>query len=197
MSNFDDSPHLMSIFGKKNYTEEELVSGCVDNDRRAQEALYKRFFPEMMRMCMRHTRDENKAIEIVNTGFLRVFKKIHTFAFKGSLEGWVRRLVFHSIADYFRENSKYAYFLVFEEKDEQVSEKCHESFFEEDILTVVRNLPPVSQEVFRLYAIEGYSHAEIGALLSISEGTSKWHLSTARQRLREKLEALGYGQTAG
>jgi RNA polymerase sigma factor (sigma-70 family) len=197
VSNFDDSPHLMSIFGKKNYTEEELVSGCVDNDRRAQEALYKRFFPEMMRMCMRHTRDENKAIEIVNTGFLRVFKKIHTFAFKGSLEGWVRRLVFHSIADYFRENSKYAYFLVFEEKDEQVSEKCHESFFEEDILTVVRNLPPVSQEVFRLYAIEGYSHAEIGALLSISEGTSKWHLSTARQRLREKLEALGYGQTAG
>lgn len=197
MSNFEDSPHLMSIFGKKNYTEEELVSGCVDNDRRAQEALYKRFFPEMMRMCMRHTRDENKAIEIVNTGFLRVFKKIHTFAFKGSLEGWVRRLVFHSIADYFRENSKYAYFLVFEEKDEQVSEKCHESFFEEDILSVVRNLPPVSQEVFRLYAIEGYSHAEIGALLGISEGTSKWHLSTARQRLREKLEALGYGQTAG
>ncbi len=197
MSNFEDSPHLMSIFGKKNYTEEELVSGCVDNDRRAQEALYKRFFPEMMRMCMRHTRDENKAIEIVNTGFLRVFKKIHTFAFKGSLEGWVRRLVFHSIADYFRENSKYAYFLVFEEKDEQVSEKCHESFFEEDILSVVRNLPPVSQEVFRLYAIEGYSHAEIGALLGISEGTSKWHLSTARQRLREKLEAMGYGQTAG
>ena len=197
MSNFEDSPHLMSIFGKKNYTEEELVSGCVDNDRRAQEALYKRFFPEMMRMCMRHTRDENKAIEIVNTGFLRVFKKIHTFAFKGSLEGWVRRLVFHSMADYFRENSKYAYFLVFEEKDEQVSEKCHEPFFEEDILTVVRNLPPVSQEVFRLYAIEGYSHAEIGALLGISEGTSKWHLSTARQRLREKLEALGYGQTAG
>jgi RNA polymerase sigma factor (sigma-70 family) len=197
VSNFEDSPHLMSIFGKKNYTEEELVSGCVDNDRRAQEALYKRFFPEMMRMCMRHTRDENKAIEIVNTGFLRVFKKIHTFAFKGSLEGWVRRLVFHSIADYFRENSKYAYFLVFEEKDEQVSEKCHESFFEEDILSVVRNLPPVSQEVFRLYAIEGYSHAEIGALLGISEGTSKWHLSTARQRLREKLEAMGYGQTAG
>lgn len=197
MSNFEDSPHLMSIFGKKNYTEEELINGCVDNDRRAQEALYKRFFPEMMRMCMRHTRDENKAIEIVNTGFLRVFKKIHTFAFKGSLEGWVRRLVFHSMADYFRENSKYAYFLVFEEKDEQVSEKCHEPFFEEDILTVVRNLPPVSQEVFRLYAIEGYSHAEIGALLGISEGTSKWHLSTARQRLREKLEALGYGQTAG
>ena len=69
----------MSIFGKKTYTEEELVAGCASNDRRAQEALYRRFFPEMMRMCMRHTRDESRATEIVNTGFLRVFKKIHTF----------------------------------------------------------------------------------------------------------------------
>jgi RNA polymerase sigma factor (sigma-70 family) len=187
----------MAIFGKKTYTEEELVSGCAANDRRAQEALYRRFFPEMMRMCMRHTRDESRATEIVNTGFLRVFKKIHTFAFKGSLEGWVRRLVFHSIADYFRDNSRYAHFLVFEEKDDQVPEKCHDGFFEEDILGAVRRLPPVSQEVFRLYAIEGYSHAEISDSLGISEGTSKWHLSTARQRLREQLEAMGYQNPSG
>lgn len=187
----------MAIFGKKEFTEEELVAGCASNDRRAQEALYKRFFPEMMRMCMRHTRDENRAIEIVNTGFLRVFKKIHTFAFRGSLEGWIRRLVFHSIADYFRENSRYTHFLVFEEKDDHVPEKCHDSFFEEDILRVVRRLPPVSQEVFRLYAIEGYSHAEISTSLGISEGTSKWHLSTARQRLREHLEAIGYHNPTG
>jgi RNA polymerase sigma factor (sigma-70 family) len=187
----------MSIFGKKTYTEEELVAGCASNDRRAQEALYRRFFPEMMRMCMRHTRDESRATEIVNTGFLRVFKKIHTFAFKGSLEGWVRRLIYHSVADYFRENSKYSHFLVFEEKDEMVPEKCHDIFFEEDILVAVRRLPPVSQEVFRLYAIEGYSHAEISDVLGISEGTSKWHLSTARQRLREQLEAMGYDNPLG
>ena len=177
----------MTLFGKKNYTEQELVEGCARNERRAQEALYRRFFPEMMRMTRRYTRDEDTTIEIVNNGFLRVFKKIHTFAFKGSLEGWVRRLVYHSMADYFRDNARYLHFLVLEEHDSSVPERGHETFYEEDILRAVRALPPVSQEVFRLYAIEGYSHAEIAANLDISEGTSKWHLSTARQKLREML----------
>ncbi len=180
----------MAIFGNKKYTEQELVDGCAGNDRRAQEALYRLFFPEMLRMCRRYTRDEDTAIEIANNGFLRVFKKIHTFSFKGSLEGWVRRLVYHSMADYYRDNARYLHFLVFEERDEAVPERGNESFYEEDILRAVLQLPPVSQQVFRLYAIEGYSHAEIAESLSISEGTSKWHLSTARQKLREMLQTI-------
>jgi RNA polymerase sigma factor (sigma-70 family) len=180
----------MAIFGNKKYTEQELVDGCAGNDRRAQEALYRLFFPEMLRMCRRYTRDEDTAIEIANNGFLRVFKKIHTFSFKGSLEGWVRRLVYHSMADYYRDNARYLHFLVFEERDEAVPERGNESFYEEDILRAVLQLPPVSQQVFRLYAIEGYSHAEIAESLSISEGTSKWHLSTARQKLREMLQNI-------
>lgn len=180
----------MRLFGKKNYTDQELIEGCIRNDRRMQEAFYKRFFPEMLRMCLRYTRDEDTAIEIVNNGFLRVFKKLHTYAFKGSLEGWVRRLVYHSMADYYRDNARYLHFLVLEERDDVVPERGHEVFYEEEILKAVSALPPVSQEVFRLYAIEGYSHAEIADNLSISEGTSKWHLSTARQKLREMLEAL-------
>lgn len=180
----------MRLFGKKNYTDQELVEGCIRNDRRMQEAFYRRFFPEMLRMCLRYTRDEDTAIEIVNNGFLRVFKKLHTYAFKGSLEGWVRRLVYHSMADYYRDNARYLHFLVLEERDDVVPERGHDVFYEEEILKAVSALPPVSQEVFRLYAIEGYSHAEIADNLSISEGTSKWHLSTARQKLREMLEAL-------
>lgn len=184
----------MNLFGKKNWTEQELVAGCVRNDRRAQEALYRRFFPGMMRMCLRYTRDEDRAMEIVNNGFLRVFKKLDTFAFKGSLEGWVRRLVYHSVADHFREHAKYYHFLVFEERDATVLETGNDRFFEEDILREVRALPPTSQEVFRLYAIEGFSHNEIAERLGISEGTSKWHLSTARAKLREQLEALDDGR---
>jgi RNA polymerase sigma-70 factor (ECF subfamily) len=178
----------MSIFKKKNYTEQELVAGCVANDRLAQELLYRRFFPEMLRMCRRYTRDEDTALEILNSGFLRVFKKIHTFAFKGSLEGWVRRLVYHSMADYYRENARYLHFLVLEDHDQPVQERGNEVFYEEDILRAVGTLPPVSQEVFRLYAIEGYAHAEIAERLGMSEGTSKWHLSTARQKLRDLLQ---------
>lgn len=180
----------MRLFGKKNYSDQELVDGCVRNDRRTQEAFYRRFFPEMLRMCLRYTRDEDTAIEIVNNGFLRVFKKLHTYAFKGSLEGWVRRLVYHSMADYYRDNARYLHFLVLEERDEVVPERGHDVFYEEEILKAVSTLPPVSQQVFRLYAIEGYSHAEIAANLSISEGTSKWHLSTARQKLRDLLETM-------
>lgn len=178
----------MTFFGKKTYTENELVERCSANDRSAQEALYRRFFPDMLRMCKRYTHDDSTAIEMVNNGFLRVFKKIHTFAFKGSLEGWVRRLVYHSMADYYRENARYLHFLVFEEHDQQVSERGLESFYEADLLKIVQTLPPTSQEVFRLYAIEGYSHAEIAQHLGMSEGTSKWHLSTARQKLRDLLE---------
>ena len=184
----------MNLFGKKNWTERELVDGCVRNDRRAQEALYRRFFPGMMRMCLRYTRDEGRAMEIVNNGFLRVFKKLDTFAFKGSLEGWVRRLVYHSVADHFREHAKYYHFLVFEERDATVLETGNDRFFEEDILREVRALPPTSQEVFRLYAIEGFSHNEIAERLGMSEGTSKWHLSTARAKLREQLETLDGGR---
>jgi RNA polymerase sigma factor (sigma-70 family) len=145
-----------------------------------------------LRMVMRYTRDEDTALEIVNNGFLRVFKKLNTFAFKGSLEGWVRRLVYHSMADHFRDNARYYNFLVLEERDQAVPERGHEAFYEEDILQAVRALPPVSQSVFKLYAIEGYSHAEIAENLNISEGTSKWHLSTARQKLRDHLESIGY-----
>ncbi|MDX1912279.1 MAG: RNA polymerase sigma factor [Saprospiraceae bacterium] len=177
----------MNLFGAKKYTDQELVAACAANDRRAQEAMYRRFFPEMMRMVRRYTRSDDTAIEIVNNGMLRAFKKIHTFAFKGSLEGWLRRLVYHCMADYFRENARYLHFLVLEDHDQSVQPRGLESFYEEDILNAVRTLPPMSQEVFRLYAIEGYSHAEIAQNLQMSEGTSKWHLSTARQKLRELL----------
>ena len=107
-----------------------MVQGCTRNERRAQEALYRKFFPEMMRMCMRYTKDQTVAIEMVNNGFLRVFKKIHTFGFKGSLEGWVRKLVYHSMADYFRENARYMHFLMLEDYDQAVPERSHEQFYE-------------------------------------------------------------------
>jgi RNA polymerase sigma factor (sigma-70 family) len=186
--------YAMMLFGKKNYTEEELVAACVRNERRAQEVFYRRFFPEMHKMCLRYTHDDTVVIEIINNGFLRVFKKLDTFEFKGSLEGWVRRLVYHSMADYFRQHSKYVHFLVLEDAEADLNEKAQwfDTGETNDILGMVKNLPPVSQDVFRLYAIEGYSHVEIANHLSISEGTSKWHLSMARQQLRTQLEAVGY-----
>lgn len=126
---------------------------------------------------------------IVNNGFLRVFKKIELYSFKGSLEGWIRRIVWHSLADYFREKQKYIHFLTLEDWDMPEAGGADRQLFAEDILNLMDSLPPVSAEVFRLYAIEGYTHVEIGKQLGISDGTSKWHLSMARQKLRKLIEA--------
>jgi RNA polymerase sigma-70 factor (ECF subfamily) len=113
-----------------------------------------------------------------------VFKKIGLFENKGSLEGWIRKIVYRCMADYFRKNAQYRHFLNLEDHDQPVPACGLDSFFEADILGAVKTLPPVSQAVFRLFALEGYSHAEIASNLNISEGTSKWHLSTAREKLR-------------
>ncbi len=168
-------------------TEKELVDGCIRNDRACQELLYKKYFSRMMSMVFRYTEDREVAMEIVNNGFLRVFKKLDTFGFKGSLEGWIRKLVYHSVSEYFKKHSKYLQFLVFEEKEEQTEDHTLSQLFVEDILKLVETLPPATKEVFRLYAIEGFSHIEISKEVNISIGTSKWHLSTARKQLQQLL----------
>ncbi len=175
-------------FFKKTYTEKEIVEGCIANKRFFQEKLYQQHFSVMMAMCMRHTNDRNEAMEMVNNGFLRVFKKLDTFGFKGSLQGWIRKLVYHSMADYFRKNNKKGHFLIFEEFDKPINEKANSNLFFDDLLTIVKQLPEATQRVFMLYAIEGYKHTEIAKQLNISAGTSKWHLSEARKRLRILLE---------
>ena len=138
----------------------------------------------MMRMCMRYTDDREQAMEIVNSGFLRVFKKIDTFAFKGSLEGWIRKLVYHSLSEHFKKHSRYLQFLVFEERDATLREQPDDYLLAEDILKLVDALPPATRKVFRLYAIDGFTHVEIAKMIDISIGTSKWHLAAARKKLK-------------
>ncbi|HMQ48195.1 MAG TPA: sigma-70 family RNA polymerase sigma factor [Saprospiraceae bacterium] len=175
-------------FKKQYTTEKEIIDGCLSNDRVAQELLYRRYFDTMFRMCMRYTNDTDTAMEILNTGFLRVFKKLDTYAFNGSFEGWIRRIVFHSLSDYFKKNAKPVYFLDIEDRDTPVKTNALHNLYLEDILKLVELLPEATRDVFYLYAIEGYSHVEIAKLNNISVGTSKWHLSNARQRLKQLIE---------
>lgn len=168
----------------KTLTEKDLVAGCVQNDRQHQEVLYRRFFPAMIGMCLRYTQDRNLAMEIVNTGFLRVFKKLDTFKFNGSLEGWIRKIVYHSLADHFKKKSNKIHFLEIEQGDKPRENLVLEGLYAEDILKSVDKLPDATRRVFILYAIEGFKHHEIAEDLCISIGTSKWHLSEARKKLR-------------
>ncbi len=170
---------------KKKIDDKTLIEGCVRNDRRCQEALYRQYFSVMMGMCMRYAKNPDVAMEIVNMGFLRVFKKIHTYAFRGSFEGWMKRLVFHSLSDYYKKESRQIQFLELPviEKTNTESIALNSLYFE-DILDLVDQLKGASREVFWMFAVEGYTHKEIGEKLNISPGTSKWHVSEARKKLQ-------------
>ena len=145
----------------------------------------------MIGMCLRYTQDKNLAMEIVNSGFLRVFKKLHTFQFTGSLEGWIRKIVFHALADHFKKKSSNIHFLEIEQGDKPTNNYVLEGLYAEDILKLIDKLPDATRRVFILYAIEGYKHHEIGKTLGISVGTSKWHLSEARKKLKSFLYEEG------
>ena len=166
-------------------TERALIAGCIENDRRSQEQLFKIHFRTMMSMCMRYTKDNEEARSIINQGFLKVFQKIHTFRHAGSLEGWIRKLVFHALSDHFKQKSKLLELVPIEEHQE-ISQRAKvlDDFYLQDVLVIVDHLPPATKEVFRLYALEGFTHPEIAEQVKISVGTSKWHLANARKLLK-------------
>jgi len=183
----------MKFLKRKNKDYKTLVQGCIDNDRRSQEMFYKEFFPTMERMIRKHTTDKDQLIDILNNGFLRVFKKLDTFGFQGSLEGWIRKIVYHSMCDYFKKHQKDIRFLVFGEiQNEGKSTSNNHKLHFQDLLKMVSTLPEKHHKVFYMYAIEGYKHQEIGEALNINVNTSKWYLSEARKKLQENFKAELY-----
>lgn len=170
----------------------ELINGCIKGDRIAQEKLYKHFYPKMMSMVKRYTNmyQYHLAEEILNNGFLKVFQKINTYKFEGSFEGWVRRVIYHSIFDYVRQNMKYDEKIVFIEKDEIIQQDIAGKLHYNEIMKLVQDLSEQTRTVFNMYVIDGFSHKEISEHLHINEGTSKWHLFEARRILKSKIEKI-------
>jgi RNA polymerase sigma factor (sigma-70 family) len=163
------------------YSEEKIIEGCVSNDRKSQEILYRHFFPKMLAMCRRFTNDEDRLVSIINDGMLRVFLNINQYKGSGSFEGWVRKIVFRSLSNHFRKDKKYLKIIFLEEKDKSSASAALSDLYYEDLMQVVESLPEMMKKVFERYVILGMTHREIGQELNISEGTSKWHLSKARE----------------
>ncbi len=137
---------------------------------------------------MRYTKDEDKAMQILNDGFLKVFLKLHTFRNEGSLEGWIRRLVYRTMADFYKKENTYIKFIDLNApEDKPIPVQPSTQLEWDDLMSLLDHLPGRSADVFRMHAIEGYSHEEISQQMHISIGTSKWHLSHARERLRNLL----------
>lgn len=169
---------------------EELIQGCIRNERSSQEKLYKLFYPRMMSLVRRYIDQDVQAEEVINNGFLRAFQKVDQYTFQGSFEGWLRKIVFHAVSDYVKQNMKYNEKTVLVEKDELVHKDHADRLYYDQLLELVQSLPGATRTVFNLYVMEGYPHKEIGKMLGISEGTSKWHLSEGRRQLKEKIEKL-------
>ncbi len=173
-----------------NQTDElqELIEGCIQNKRGAQAKLYHQFYPRMMAMVRRYFPEQVLAEEILNNGFLRAFKKLDTYSFKGSFEGWLRRIVFHAVADYASSNVKYKDHIVLIEKDQLLHKDHASGLYYNDLMRLVQELPIATRTVFNMFVMEELPHKEIAKRLNISEGTSKWHVSEARKILKEKIE---------
>lgn len=170
---------------------QNVRAGCAKNNRKSQEVLYRHFFPIMEKMVMRYTRDEDQVIDILNNGFLRVFQKIESFKSEGSFEGWIRKIVYHSISDYFKTRRKDLKFLIYEQefKTEPSEAEGHKLYFQ-DLMQLVNKLPEMPMQVFHLYAIEGYNHKEISEKLKIKHSTCRWYLAEARRLLQEEYAKL-------
>ena len=169
---------------------EELIRGCIRNERSAQEKLYHMFYSRMMGVVRRYIDQDVQAEEVLNNGFLRAFQKIEQYTFQGSFEGWLRKIVFHAVSDYVKQNIRYSEKIVLVEKDQYVHKDHADRLYYNQLLELVQSLPDATRSVFNMYVMEGFSHKEIGKMLNISEGTSKWHLSEGRRVLKEKIEKL-------
>lgn len=134
---------------------------------------------------MRYTRDEDQLIDIINDGFLRVFKKLDLFDGKGSFEGWIRRIVYHSLSNYFRKNKNDLKFLIYEEITNEPANQSEHSLYYNDLLSLLETLPEQHMQVFHMFAIEGLSHKEISEQLNLNSNTCRWYLSEARKLLQE------------
>lgn len=168
-----------------------VIRGCQDNNPVAQHDLYIMFRSKMFGVCLRYAGNHADAEDILQDGFLKVFQKISQFAFKGSFEGWIRRIMVNTALEKYRLH--YQQMNINELNNDTITVVSFEpssNHDAEELLKLVQELSPKYRVVFNLFAIEGYSHKEISKMLRISEGTSKSNLSRARIILQGKVNKL-------
>lgn len=168
---------------------QNMLDGSLANKRKAQEALFRHFYGFAMNIALRYSRDEMDAGDIVSHAFIKIFKSVHSFdSNKGSLHAWIKKIVVNEGLDHIKSRSRFSENVELETVPEpQINNSVIEQMGAEEIMEIVKKLPPATHAVFILYAVEGYNHREIAEQLNISEGTSKWHLSEARKFLQEQL----------
>lgn len=169
---------------------ESVIRGCVAEDQKAQRSVYETYYPLMLAIVRRYVRDEEEVLDVLNQGFIKIFKKIDQYHFENSFEGWCKRIVINTALDHLRSTKRYKDLFSFEAimPSYQVYNDGLNTMSIEELHKIIDTISPISKIVFNMFAIDGYSHKEIAERLNISVGTSKWHLSSARKQIQAKLK---------
>ncbi|MCW5915605.1 MAG: RNA polymerase sigma factor [Chitinophagaceae bacterium] len=170
-------------------TEEQMIQGCRENLPGAQKSLYKRHSAKMLGVCYRYARNQADAEDMLQEGFMKVFSQIHQFKGEGSLEGWVRTIMVHTCINHLKKNKKFAESVSLAYAEEvRIRDYSIPSLLQaKQVVECIRMLPLGYRTVLNLYAIEGFSHKEIGAILEIGESTSRSQYTRAKSLLEEIL----------
>jgi len=170
--------------------EATLISNCLAGDRKQQKALYDLYSPKLFSICLRYTKNQMDAEDVLQEGFVKLFNNLQRFKGEGSFEGWIRRIFVNTAIEYLR--SKKIATIGSEFVENSLSDKQPsglENLYNNDLLAITRTLSVGYKTVFHMYAIEGYSHKEIATKLGISESTSKSQFSRAKAVLRTIVQA--------
>lgn len=180
---------LGELFNCTQMMEQTLIVGCLQNDAAAQRELYNKYSPKMLSVCYRFAHNREDAEDMLQEGFIKVFTQIHTFQNKGAFEGWIRRIVVHTCINFLKKHKKFtdnvdlAYATSIYVKEETIPSIMQAK----QVVECIRLLPMGYRTVLNLYAIEGYSHKEIGTMLDIQESTSRSQYTRAKILLESVL----------
>lgn len=170
--------------------EAKLIEECIKGSRKAQKELYDKYNALFFSLCLRYTHTREEAEDILITGFMEIFESLPNYKQEGSFEGWMKKILIYKAIDYFRANKKYQVNVDIEEVETEGSiiNTVVQDMDAKYILKQIQAMPDGYQQVFNLYAIEGYKHIEIAKMLNISESTSKSQYSKAKKWLQQKLK---------
>lgn len=172
-------------------SDTDLIQGCIEGNRQMQELLYRKFSSKMYGVCLRYSGNSEDANDLLQEGFIKVFKNLGKFRREGSFEGWIRRIFVNTSIEQFRKKVKlYNVTEVQENTIVDVDLSILDTLAEKDIMMLINGLSPGYKTVFNMHVVEGYSHKEIAEMLGINEGTSKSQLARAKGVLKKSLEKL-------
>jgi RNA polymerase sigma-70 factor (ECF subfamily) len=170
----------------------DLIHKCLKSDRKAEYELYRLCYGYLMSICVRYTHQEGKAKEVLNLGFYKILKNLDKYNTASAFKPWARKVMINTLINEFKKQKIHYGNMVYVENyyDDDNYTEMNEAITKSnarEIYDFIAKLPPASQQVFNLYFVDGYKHREIAELLSISEGTSKWHLNNAKELLKQML----------